>query len=191
MKSQSAHAAVLIGSNIQPEVYLPLAVELLKKSVWLEALSSAWETPAVGSKGPNFLNAVGVFIAQRRMDELKADVLRPIEAQLGRVRSADKFAPRTLDLDLIMWEDQIIEEDVWRYAHIAVPLAEALGFVPTRLPVQKLRHISQTFLQTSSIQRRADVLDGGELNALGDVLLRQGEKGFQRHGARVLVVPQT
>ncbi|NJN82457.1 MAG: 2-amino-4-hydroxy-6-hydroxymethyldihydropteridine diphosphokinase [Caldilineaceae bacterium] len=59
-------------------------------------------------------------------------VLRSVEAGLGRVRSADKFAPRTIDLDITLFGQEILnldgsqipDVDIVRYAHVATPIAE-------------------------------------------------------------------
>ncbi len=48
---------LLLGSNIRPEHNLPLAVDQLQKTLTILRISRAWETPPVGSTGPNFLNA--------------------------------------------------------------------------------------------------------------------------------------
>ena len=50
-----------LGSNIQPEVNLPRAVELLQEYGKFIKVSRAWESEAVGSDGPNFLNACVLF----------------------------------------------------------------------------------------------------------------------------------
>lgn len=51
-------------------------------------------------------------------------VLRPIEAQLGRIRTTDPNAPRTIDLDILIFDDQLIEPDLWILAHLCVPTAQ-------------------------------------------------------------------
>ena len=50
-------ACLLLGSNIQPERNLPLAIDQLQKHLTILRISSVWETPPVGSAGPSFLNA--------------------------------------------------------------------------------------------------------------------------------------
>jgi len=58
--------------------------------------------------------------------QLKERFLRPLEAQLGRVRTADKNAPRTIDIDIVIWDADLLDLDVWKYAYAAVPVAELL-----------------------------------------------------------------
>jgi len=117
---------LLLGSNIQPEKNIPLVVNLLQKRVTVLQASSAWESQAVGSDGPNILNAALLVLTTLDTDNLKEQVLRPLEAQLGRVRTKDKNAPRTIDLDIILVDKLLLDPNLWRYAHRAVPVAEIL-----------------------------------------------------------------
>ena len=61
-----------------------------------------WETPPVGSRGSNFLNAALLIRTTLTSGLLKSLVLRPIEIQMGRVRTANKNAPRPIDLDILV-----------------------------------------------------------------------------------------
>jgi 7,8-dihydro-6-hydroxymethylpterin-pyrophosphokinase len=56
--------------------------------------------------------------------ELKEEVLLPIESELGRERSADKFAPRTIDIDIVIFDNKSCEDKYWEQAFVVVPLAE-------------------------------------------------------------------
>jgi 2-amino-4-hydroxy-6-hydroxymethyldihydropteridine diphosphokinase len=119
-------ACLLVGSNIQPEKNLVQGVELLRRQVEIIRISSAWETPSVGSAGPDFLNAALLITTPLDAHQLKKQVLRPLEAQLGRVRSADKNAPRPIDFDIILFDGHLLDPNLWRYTHRAVPVAEIL-----------------------------------------------------------------
>ena len=119
-------ACLLVGSNIQPEKNLVQGVELLRRQVEIIRISSAWETPSVGSAGPDFLNAALLITTPLDAHQLKKQVLRPLEAQLGRVRSAEKNAPRPIDFDIILFDGHLLDPNLWRYAHRAVPVAEIL-----------------------------------------------------------------
>lgn len=119
------HALFLsLGSNISPEENIPRAIELLQKHSTIEAISSTWETPALGSRGPNFLNLALLIHCQLPHEEFKSQVIRKIEAELGRIRSNDKNAPRTIDIDILIADGIIIDNQIWERAHLAVPLAE-------------------------------------------------------------------
>ena len=52
--------------------------------------------------------------------------IRPIEARLGRIRSADKNAPRTIDPDIVRFDEQLLNIEFWAYAFVVVPLAELM-----------------------------------------------------------------
>jgi len=115
-----------MGSNIQPERNLPLAVKQLGRYLTILQASSVWESPAVGTRGPNFLNAALLCQTPLGAQALKWQVLRPLEARLGRVRNQDKNAPRPIDFDIISVDGQVIEPGLWQYSFRAVPVAELL-----------------------------------------------------------------
>jgi len=121
------HQAYLsLGSNIRPEDHLPRAVQLLKEYGEVKAVSRAWESRAVGSEGPNFLNLCVLILSDLQPYDLKEQIIRPIEARLGRIRSADKNAPRTIDLDIVLFDEQPLNIEFWAYAFVVVPLAELI-----------------------------------------------------------------
>jgi len=113
-----------LGSNIRPQENLRLAVELLALQVGVVSLSSAWRTPAVGSHGPDFLNAAILIKTDLPPDMIKSIILQPIEAKLGRVRTTDKNSPRTIDIDILVVNRIVYDKELWRRAHLAVPLSE-------------------------------------------------------------------
>lgn len=115
---------LLIGSNIEPLRNIRYAVEELKKHVSTGKYSSIWETKSIGSNGPNYLNLAIEIFTDRDYDSLKYGLLRSIETKYGRVRSADKNAPRTIDIDIIIEGEIIRDENVWKFAYAAVPVAE-------------------------------------------------------------------
>jgi len=121
------HTAVLsLGSNIEPVANLKKAVQLLQSCGQITAVSGVWESEAVGSNGPNFLNAAVVFKCEYTRFTLKGLVLRPIEERLGRVRSADKNAPRPMDLDITMFDGEVVDQELWARLFVARPLSELL-----------------------------------------------------------------
>ena len=121
------HEAYLnIGSNIEPEHHLREAIRLLREQGKVKAISNAWQSHAFGSDGPDFLNACVLFLTQLKARELKAQVIRPIEARLGRIRGTDKYAPRTIDIDIILFDDEPFGGEFWSNAFVVVPLADLL-----------------------------------------------------------------
>jgi len=117
---------ISLGSNIEPERNLVRAVEQLRSQMEIQGIATVWETPADGTSGPNFLNTALAAQTPHHPEELKDRVLRPIEVRLGRVRSADKYAPRTIDLDIVLYDRHLIEPRLWSLAYLALPMAELL-----------------------------------------------------------------
>jgi 2-amino-4-hydroxy-6-hydroxymethyldihydropteridine diphosphokinase len=130
-----AHRAFIsLGSNIDPERYLPLAVERLRTLGAIVAVSAVYESPpADGSSQPDYLNAAVLLSTNLSAERLCREALPAIEAELGRVRDPDnRCAPRTIDLDLALYDDGILsidrrripDPDIPRRAFLAIPLAE-------------------------------------------------------------------
>jgi 2-amino-4-hydroxy-6-hydroxymethyldihydropteridine diphosphokinase len=115
-----------LGSNIAPEKNMPEALRRLSKQVKIEAVSSLWKTAAVGSEGPIFLNAAAKISTEYGFNYLKEEILCAVEATLGRVRVEDKNAPRTIDLDILVFNQQIVELSIFRFDHLILPVAELI-----------------------------------------------------------------
>ena len=150
-------ACLLLGSNIQPEKNLTSGLNLLRNMVTISRLSSVWETPSVGSSGPDFLNLAVLITTPLKASELKAQVLRPLEKQLGRVRSANKNEPRTFDADIILFDGLLLDQNLWSYAHRAVPVAEILPDYPSSRG-DTLKDVAAGLTKTTLIRLRRDVL---------------------------------
>ena len=124
---------ISIGSNIEPERNLVAAVEILDAESDLRRVSRVFATRPVGDKPmPAFLNAAVELRTRSGPRELRRSVLRRIEHRLGRVRGEDRNAPRTIDLDIAVFGDLVLEEvdltlpdpEILTRAHVAVPLAD-------------------------------------------------------------------
>ncbi len=159
MSSPRHQVCLLLGSNIQPEKNLARGIELLRQKVMVVRSSSVWESPSVGSTGPDFLNMALLVTTSLEAGELKEKVLRPLEAQLGRFRSADKNAPRTIDLDIILFDDRLVDPDLFLYAHRAVPVAEILPGYHSSQGLT-LAEVASELARTTPIRLKPDVLAG-------------------------------
>lgn len=146
-------AYIGLGSNIEPDTNLPRAVSELRKFVRILCISSAWQAPALGASGPDFLNAVLKIETVRSSEELIHEVLRPIEASLGRKRSANKDAPRTIDIDMLIFDSETIDPHIWDYAHLAVPLAECNPEVTHPDTNHRISEISVQLKRTVNIKQ--------------------------------------
>jgi 2-amino-4-hydroxy-6-hydroxymethyldihydropteridine diphosphokinase len=146
-----------LGSNIEPEKNLPGSIGLLRQHVHLNAVSAVWETPSIGEAGPNFLNAVICIGSELQPEGLKSRVLRPVEAQLGRVRTSDKYAPRPIDIDILVVNGKVYSDDVWNYAHLAIPLAELLPKLTHPESGKSLAAAAEQLRNATKIRLRPDI----------------------------------
>lgn len=121
---QGNSAIILIGSNINPEANIKLAIYKLSTQFQIKKISSTWETAAIGSHSDNFLNLALFIQTNLSSEDLKLLVLRKLEQELGRVRTDDKNAPRPMDLDIIVYNGRVIEAALWERAYVALPVAE-------------------------------------------------------------------
>ncbi len=104
-------AFVGAGSNISPEKNIREAIRLLAFRVAVRSISTVYLTDPVGRPGqPAYFNCVLSIDSSMPPLELK-NVLREIENKLGRMRSGDKSAPRTIDLDLLIYGNRTMEEE--------------------------------------------------------------------------------
>ncbi|HUI89227.1 MAG TPA: 2-amino-4-hydroxy-6-hydroxymethyldihydropteridine diphosphokinase [Anaerolineales bacterium] len=153
------HQAYLsLGSNIDPEIHLPGAIGLLKEYGQVRAVSRAWQSHAVGSDGPDFLNACVLFLSHLPPYDLKEQIIRPIEARLGRVRYADKNAPRTIDLDILLFDETPLNIEFWAYAFVIIPLAELIPDFIHPVSGKKLASAAELLQSQVWIVPRKDVV---------------------------------
>ncbi len=126
-------AFVAIGSNISPAVNVRRALDLLARRLTVTGLSTVYETQPEERPGQeHFYNCVVEIETELAPRKLKFQVLRSIETQLNRQRTSDKYAPRTIDLDLILYGDLVLNEndlvlpdpDIFGRFFLAAPLAE-------------------------------------------------------------------
>jgi dihydroneopterin aldolase/2-amino-4-hydroxy-6-hydroxymethyldihydropteridine diphosphokinase len=107
-----ARAFVSVGSNIEPEKNVRSALQRLGEQVTLRAVSTVYLTEPIGPAGqPPYYNCVVDVETDLTPLGLKQKVLRGIETALGRTRTADKYAPRTIDLDLILYGEVVMTTD--------------------------------------------------------------------------------
>jgi len=157
MKRTSHQVCLLLGSNIRPEYNLPLAVARLRRDLTILQVSSVWESAPVGGEGINYLNAAVLAVSHRDALLLKQRVLLPLEFRLGRKRIADKNSPRPIDLDIIFFDQQLLDPTLWDYAHRAVPVSEILPEYLSELD-RPLKEAAARLAAASPLHLREDVL---------------------------------
>lgn len=123
-----------LGSNVEPERNLRAAVAALAGALSDLRLSPVYRSQAVGFEGDAFLNLVVVGSTDRSIVGL-LELIEELHAAAGRRRGEDRFAPRTLDVDLLSYGQAVDPErgvprsDITHYDFVLVPLAElAPGF---------------------------------------------------------------
>lgn len=113
-----------MGSNIEPEQHLCAAAGAIRERFPDAVFSNVYRSAAVGmDNADDFLNAcclINPRIAFARLNVW----LKQLEDTHGRDRSQGSWKPRTLDLDVLMHGDQVVDDDLYRYAHVYVPAAE-------------------------------------------------------------------
>lgn len=158
--------ALSLGSNLAPETNLPQAVRRLDELLLILVVSTAWESPAAIEEGaaqnsyPDFVNAALLARSPLPPQQLKQQVIRRIEAQLGRVRSTDKFAPRTIDIDILVVDGQPLEDGLWHHAYLALPLAELLPGLANPASGETLARAAARLRTTVPIHPRLDIVLG-------------------------------
>lgn len=133
MNASTRTTLITLGSNIDPERHIVAALEALDELLGIEEASPIYEADPVGNPGmPRFLNAAVRITTDLPPGELKFAVIRPLERRLGRVRTTDPNAPRTIDIDIAAVQGLILDEEELQLpdpeiparAHLAVPLAD-------------------------------------------------------------------
>jgi len=115
-----ARIYISIGSNIERERHIRAALTALRAQFANLRCSSVYESEPVGFQGDNFLNAVVACDTEKSVHDV-ARCLAEIEAQHGRARVSTRFAARTLDLDLLLYDALVVHE-----RDIKLPRAEIL-----------------------------------------------------------------
>ncbi|MGH8278760.1 MAG: 2-amino-4-hydroxy-6-hydroxymethyldihydropteridine diphosphokinase [Gammaproteobacteria bacterium] len=119
-----------IGSNVEPERRVREAIARLRERYGALRISPVYRNPAVGFKGDDFLNLVVGFASTEDAADVHS-ALNAIERACGRVRGGPRFAPRTLDLDLLLYGELVADApvklprpEILEYAYVLKPLAD-------------------------------------------------------------------
>ncbi len=100
---------ISLGSNIDREANTRAGVAALRQAFGELELSSVFESEAVGFEGDAFFNMVIAADTAQPVEQVAA-ILHRIEAEQGRSREGPKFSSRTLDLDLLLYGDQVVDQ---------------------------------------------------------------------------------
>ena len=120
-----------LGSNIDPESNLRLGLDELRRRYGQLSVSSVYRNAAIGFEGEDFLNLVARFESESEPAEI-CDAITAIHKLVGRDRHGGKWESRPLDIDLLLYNDRVMDEppvrvpreDVLKYSFVLRPLAE-------------------------------------------------------------------
>lgn len=123
-------AVIGVGSNIDPAKNIRGAKLIFERAKILRRTSHFQKTaPIGGSDQPDFLN--GAFLVETEMGKSAFKRwMRGVEKRLGRVKGADKHGPRTIDLDIVVWNGKITDDDFYEREFLRDAVMELLpGFM--------------------------------------------------------------
>jgi 2-amino-4-hydroxy-6-hydroxymethyldihydropteridine diphosphokinase len=119
-------AVISLGSNIASEKNIAKAREILSQEYKVIAESRFILTKPIGPIAqPDFLNGA-VYIETHFPLEAVEKNLKNIESRLGRIKTKEKHAPRTIDLDIVVWNNQIVDQDFYTRDYLKASILEIL-----------------------------------------------------------------
>lgn len=146
---------LILGSNINPDWNIPQAVKRLslQPGITLVGYSSIWKTRPVGTSSNDFYNLAAHISTPLSAADLKHNALRVIETELGRVRISDKYAARTIDLDIVIFNDEIIDPNLFKYDYLILPLSELLPGLVDKTCDLTLKKLASTISPFSTAKK--------------------------------------
>lgn len=114
MKQDSAVYAVIgLGSNISAETKIPEALHELNRIAEVIKTSKVMTTQPIGiTEQADFSNSAALILVNMPFEVLNTK-LKAIEDKMGRDRSRPKFGPREIDLDIVVYDDEITDDDYY------------------------------------------------------------------------------
>jgi len=154
-----------LGSNVNAETHIRAAIEELQGQFRNIELSPAYASTAVGFDGDDFINLVARVETDMSPLELR-HYLRDLEDRYGRKRDVPKFSDRSLDIDILFYDDLILlspvleipREEITRFAHVLKPLTD---LEPELIHPTERRSMSEIWNSSG--------LDDGDLRLLKDL----------------------
>ncbi len=120
-------AGIGLGSNINARANMGRAVNLLRQRFKVVGVSSWRQTSPIGiSQQPDFLNGALLIETSLELQHLR-NTLKNIEDRLGRDRTRPKFGPREIDLDVVLWNHQVVDDDYYSRPFLQELVAEVTG----------------------------------------------------------------
>lgn len=146
-----------VGSNIEPEHYIPLAINLLSLKMDIQKLSNVWESLPVGGLGANYLNLTLLANTYIEPDRIKDTIIHPVETELCRVRNSNKYSPRTIDIDVLIVDNRIIEPAIFTQAFWALPLSEIYPALKNPITEEPLTNAATRLFSEAGVKPGPDL----------------------------------
>lgn len=153
-----ARAYLSLGSNLEPEQNIAAALEALRARYGELVVSPTYRTAAVGFDGPDFLNlAVGLDTDE---EPVALDAwLHALEDAQGRRRDVPRFSSRTLDADLVLYDDRVLRGP----GHLELPRPDLVAHAFVLKPMADIApDLVHPILQRTLAQLWADFPPGGD-----------------------------
>lgn len=119
-------AIITVGSNIEPDKNIARVREILAKDFGVVAETDFVSTKPVGyTQQPDFLNGAVLIRTDLKLEPLRQH-LKKIEDTLGRRRTILKFGPRTVDLDIVVWNGKLLDPDFYERDYLKKAVLELM-----------------------------------------------------------------
>jgi len=120
-----------LGSNVNAETHIRAGIGELEKDFQNVTLSPVYTSTSVGFDGDDFINLVARVETELHPMELR-DYLRDLEDRFGRKRDVAKFSDRSLDIDILLYDDLVLlspvleipRAEILKFSHVLKPLAD-------------------------------------------------------------------
>jgi 2-amino-4-hydroxy-6-hydroxymethyldihydropteridine diphosphokinase len=153
-----------LGSNVNADTHIRAGIRELEKDFENVTLSPVYASTAVGFEGDDFINLVARVETDMHPLDLR-DYLRKLEDRFGRKRDVAKFSDRSLDIDILLYDDLVLLSPV-----LEIPRAEILKFSHVLKPLANLEPglIHPTELRSMSDIWKTSGMDDSCLRLLED-----------------------
>jgi 2-amino-4-hydroxy-6-hydroxymethyldihydropteridine diphosphokinase len=157
-KEPGLHGACLgLGSNVAPAANLAAAVQRLRLLFPVQAVSSAWQSQAVGVEASDYVNAALLVRTTLAKHDLIA-LLKRAEYDLGRTRILGESTHVPIDIDLLVFDGVVQKADMWDLAYRAIPVAELLPDLASPESGESLSAAASRLSSETRIDNRPDIL---------------------------------
>ena len=120
-----------LGSNVNAEANIQAGIDELNQKFSNVSLSPVYSSTSVGFDGDDFINLVARVETDMSPMELR-DYLRDLEDRHGRKRDVPKFSDRSLDIDILLYDDLVLlspvleipRAEIMKFSHVLKPLAD-------------------------------------------------------------------